>query len=135
MLVMSCSSIHTKAHFEKHIIITTIITLYQIQYCWTSVKQPAKWINEENWLPTQWRCELTPYSQRAHLNYLMMGSLSGHSFSSQWTQKMTPHCELSVSMVLTHTFTGVDLSISISSYFGSSPNTSLFDTHIRLLSF
>ena len=27
MLVASCSTIHTKAHFEKHMIITTIILL------------------------------------------------------------------------------------------------------------
>ena len=46
---------------------------------------------------TQWRCELTPYSQTAHLNYLMVGSFWGHSVSSQWTHKISSHCELAVS--------------------------------------
>ena len=34
------------------------------------------------WL-TQWMCELTPRSQKAHLNYLMVGLFWGHSVSSQ----------------------------------------------------
>ena len=52
-------------------------------------------------LLTQWRCELTPYSQRAHIEYLMLGSFWGHSVSSQWTHKMSSCCELSVSLQLT----------------------------------
>ena len=38
---------------------------------------------------SQWRCKLTPYSQKAHLNYLTVGSFWGHSVSSQRTHKMT----------------------------------------------
>ena len=38
---------------------------------------------------SQWRRELTPYSQRPHLNYLMVGSFWGHSVGSLWTHKMT----------------------------------------------
>ena len=36
---------------------------------------------------SQWRCELTPYSQRAHLNYLTESSYWGHSVSSRWLTK------------------------------------------------
>ena len=46
------------------------------------------------WLVAQWRCELTPFSQRAHLNYLMVGSFWGHSVNSQGTHKMSSNCEL-----------------------------------------
>ena len=46
---------------------------------------------------TQWRYELTPYSQRAHLNYLMVGSFWGHSVRSQGTHKISSHCEVAVS--------------------------------------
>ena len=46
---------------------------------------------------TQWRCELTPYSQRVHLNYLTVGSFWGHLVSSQWTHKMRSCCKLAVS--------------------------------------
>ena len=49
-------------------------------------------------MQTHWRCELTPYSQRAHLNYLT-GSCWGHLVSSQWTNKMSSHCELAVSLL------------------------------------
>ena len=45
----------------------------------------------------QYRCELTPYSQWAHLNYLTVDSFWGHSVGSQWTHKMSSHCELAVS--------------------------------------
>ena len=44
-----------------------------------------------------WMCELTPCSQRADLNYPMVGSFWGHSVSSQWTHKMSSHCELAES--------------------------------------
>ena len=49
--------------------------------------------------PALWRRELTPYSQRAHLNYLTMGSFWGHSANSQRTYKMSSHCELAVSFL------------------------------------
>ena len=39
------------------------------------------------------------YSQKAHLNYLTMGSFRGHSVGSQWTHKMNSHCELAVSVL------------------------------------
>ena len=45
---------------------------------------------------SQWRRELTPYSQKAHLNYLRVGSFWGHSVSSQWTHKMSWHLKLAV---------------------------------------
>ena len=45
----------------------------------------------------KWRCELTPYSQRAHVNYLTVGSFGRHSISSQWSHKISSHCELAVS--------------------------------------
>ena len=47
--------------------------------------------------PIQWRCDLTPYSQKARLNYLMVGSFWGHSISSQWTHKVSSHCVLTLS--------------------------------------
>ena len=49
----------------------------------------------------QWRRELTPYSQRAHLNNLTMGSLWGHSVSSQRTHEVWACCKLSLSSQLT----------------------------------
>ena len=48
-------------------------------------------------LSFQWRCELTPYSQRTHLNYLTVSSFWGHLVSSQLTHKMSSHWELAVS--------------------------------------
>ena len=50
-------------------------------------------------IPAQWRFQLTPYSQRAHLNYLMVGSFAGQSVKSQWTHKMSSHCELAMSFL------------------------------------
>ena len=46
-----------------------------------------------------WRCELIPYSQRAHLNYLTVGSYRGYSVRSQWTHKMISSCALAVSFL------------------------------------
>ena len=45
-------------------------------------------------MQAQWRCKLMPYSQKAHLNYPMVGSFLGHSVSSQWTHKKSSHREL-----------------------------------------
>ena len=69
------------------------------QYEFLSTKK--SWvITESQVIPFLWRCELTPYPQRAHLNYLTLGSFWGQSISSQWTHNMTSHCELSVSLQL-----------------------------------
>ena len=53
-------------------------------FCWSLVK------------PSRWRCELTPHSQRAHIEYLTVGSFWGHSASSH---KMSSHCEHAVSFL------------------------------------
>ena len=51
--------------------------------------------------PSEWaipvRCELTPYSQIAHLNYVTVGSFWGRSVTSQWNHKMSSHWEIAVS--------------------------------------
>ena len=44
-----------------------------------------------------WRCELKPYSQRTHLNYLTVGLSWGHSAHSRLTRRACC-CELSVSL-------------------------------------
>ena len=67
------------------------ITIYMVDLMFISYAQ----------CPTQWKCELTPYSQRPHLNYLTVASFWGHSVSSQWTHKTSSHCVLSVSLQLT----------------------------------
>ena len=43
-------------------------------------------------LGTQRRCKLTPNSQRAHMNYLTVGSFWGCTVSSQQTHKMSSPC-------------------------------------------
>ena len=75
---------------------STLIRSWSIFCFWALSLVLPNFITNFKLFSTHWRCELAPYSQRANMNYLTVGSFWGHSVSSQWTHKMSSHCELAL---------------------------------------
>ena len=91
---LSINSTNIRNDTTRHLIYPTIYQMVHRCICNTLDKKKSHPNFQMQWKQRCIPSEITPYSQRVHLNYLMLGSFWRHSITSQWTHKMTHNVRL-----------------------------------------